>query len=262
MHLYLAVPAGGLVGLILGLIGGGGSVLAVPLLVYAVGVPSTHIALSVSALAVAVSAAANLLGHAWAGRVNWPFAAIFTPAGMAGAALGSLVAQRVDGQRLLAGFGVLMLVVGAAMLRRRAATGDPHVRLSAASARHLAPRLAGAGLLVGSLSGFFGIGGGFLIVPALLAATGMTLPSAIGTSLVAVTAFGATTAASYALAGVTDMGLVLQFIAGGLAGGALGTLLAGRLVQQTRTLGTIFGGFVILTGLYVIYRAALVLAER
>jgi uncharacterized membrane protein YfcA len=254
MHEFLAVPAGAVVGLILGLIGGGGSVLAVPLLVYAVGVPSPHVALGTSALGVSLSAAANLAQHARAGRVRWPCAAVFTPAGMLGAAEGSAVAQRVDGQRLLAAFGVLMLIVGAAMLRRRSAQGDPALRLSRANARQMAPRLFVAGLLVGSLSGFFGIGGGFLIVPALLAATGMTLQAAMATSLVAVCAFGATTACGYALAGMIDTGLAVRFLAGGLLGGLAGTALVGWLGDRTRPLALLFGGLVICTGLYVLWR--------
>lgn len=255
MHEVLAVPAGAIVGLILGLIGGGGSVLAVPLLVYAVGVPSPHVALGTSALGVSLSAAANLVQHARAGRVRWPCAGVFTPAGMLGAAAGSAVAQHVNGQRLLAAFGVLMLIVGAAMLRRRSAQGDPALRLSRANARWMAPRLVLAGFSVGLLSGFFGIGGGFLIVPALLAATGMTLQAAMATSLVAVCAFGATTAAGYASVGMIDGGLAMRFLAGGLVGGLVGTACVGWLGDRTRPLTWLFGGLVIATGLYVLWRA-------
>ena len=259
LTLSLAVAAGSLVGLVLGLIGGGGSVLAVPLLVYAVGVPSPHVAIGTSALAVSLSAAANLAAHARAGRVKWPCAAVFTVIGMLGAYGGSMVAKAVNGQNLLVLFGLVMIAIGIAMLRRRGAVGDPTVRLTRTSARRMLPPLLGAGLRVGLLSGFFGIGGGFLVVPALVASTGMPLSFAIGTSLVSVTAFGATTAASYAWSGLIDLPLAASFLAGGLAGGAGGFLLSKRLAGRTRTLGLIFGCVVIAVGLYVVARGVMTL---
>jgi uncharacterized membrane protein YfcA len=259
LTLSLAIAAGSLVGLVLGLIGGGGSVLAVPLLVYAVGVPSPHVAIGTSALAVSLSAAANLVAHARAGRVKWPCAAVFTVIGMLGAYGGSTIAKAVNGQNLLVLFGMVMIAIGIAMLRRRGAVGDPAVRLTRASAPRMLPPLLGAGLGVGLLSGFFGIGGGFLVVPALVVATGMPLTFAIGTSLVSVTAFGATTAASYAWSGLIDLPLAASFLAGGLAGGAGGFLLSKRLAGRTRTLGLIFGCVVIVVGLYVVARGVMTL---
>lgn len=103
---------------------------------------------------------------------------------------------------LLAGFGGLMIVVGLVMLCGRSGEGDPLVRLTAGSARILLPRLVGLGAAVGLLSGFFGIGGGFLIVPALILATGMPIGLAIGTSLVLVTALGAMVVAIGAFVGL------------------------------------------------------------
>ncbi len=248
---FSTIAAGGLVGAILGLIGGGGSVLAVPLLVYGVGVPSTHVAIGTSAIAVSLSALANLIAHARSGNVKWPCAFVFTIAGMIGAAAGSSVAKLIDGHKLLTAFGILMIVVGGAMLRapRRAERFD--VRLTVASAGRLAPPLVAIGLCVGALSGFFGIGGGFLIVPGLIAATGMPMISAIGTSLVSVTAFGATTAANYALSGLVDLRIAALFIAGGLLGGVLGVKLGGSLSQRKSALRLVFGVAVIIVGLYV-----------
>jgi|SRR5271166_1170140 len=177
----LTIAAGALVGAVLGLIGGGGSVLAVPLLVYGVGVPSTHVAIGTSAIAVSISAIANLLSHARAGNVKWPCAAVFSIAGVAGAFGGASVAKLVDGHRLLLMFGLLMIVVGATMLRRREKTGHTDVALMAANAGRMLPSLSVMGLGVGLMAGFFGIGGGFLIVPGLMAATGMPIFAAIGT---------------------------------------------------------------------------------
>lgn len=192
----LGGASGSLVGFTLGLVGGGGSILAVPLLVYLVGVPSAHMAIGTSAVAVAINAATSVIGHARAGNVRWPCASVFATAGVLGAFAGSALGRRVDGQSLLAAFAILMAVVAVLMLLRRDDGVDRIVRLN----RGNAPALVSTGLGVGALSGFFGIGGGFLIVPGLVFATGMPMLQAIGTSLVAVTAFGVTTAGTYAAA--------------------------------------------------------------
>ena len=138
------IAAGSLVGAILGLIGGGGSVLAVPLLVYGVGVPSPH---------VAIGALFNLLAHARSGNVKWPCALVFTIAGMIGAFAGSSVAKLVDGHKLLTAFGLLRIVVGGAMLRAPPRAERSDVRPTSASARQLAPPLVAMGLGVGARSG-------------------------------------------------------------------------------------------------------------
>lgn len=253
----LALASGSLVGFTLGLIGGGGSVLAVPLLVYVVGVPSPHVAIGTSAIAVAVSAAVNLAGHARAQTVKWPCALVFAASGIIGAALGAQLGKMVDGARLLALFGVLMVTIGALMLRPRKSGSNPDVKLDAQSVTTLLPWLIGSGLVVGALSGFFGIGGGFVIVPGLIAATAMPLINAIGSSLVSVTAFGLTTALSYAWSGLVDWPLALLFIAGGAAGGLAGTWLARRLAGHKNALTRVFSGIVIAVGLYVIARAVI-----
>ena len=178
----LAVLSGGLVGFALGLIGGGGSILAVPLLIYVVGVADPHVAIGTSALAVSANAFANLIQHARVGTVKWPCAATFAASGVVGALAGSTLGKLMDGQKLLALFALAMVAVGISMLRGRAGEGDPGVRLDL----KMAPRLVGGGLAVGFLSGFFGIGGGFLIVPALLLGSGMPILNAVGSSLFSV----------------------------------------------------------------------------
>lgn len=238
----LATGSGGVVGVILGLVGGGGSILAVPLLTYVVGVSSPHVAIGTSALAVSVSAAGNLVSQWRAGNVKWRCAAVFSAAGILGALAGSAAAKAVDGQSLLALFGVVMLVVGGLMLRKRRGEGDPEVRLTKISAPVLLPWLLGIGFAVGLFSGFFGIGGGFLIVPGLMLATSMPLPMAIGTSLVAVSAFGAATAASYAVSGLIDWPVAGLFILGGVLGGLVGAGLGRRLSQHKRALTLTFAG--------------------
>jgi uncharacterized membrane protein YfcA len=243
----LSIVSGNLVGFTLGLVGGGGSILAMPLMIYVVGIGSTHAAIGTSAVAVAASAAANLFGHARARAVKWPCAAVFAIAGMLGAAGGAELGKMVDGHRLLLLFGALMVAVGLLMLRPRSNAGNAEVQLNRTSAMRLLPLLIGFGLAVGGLAGFFGIGGGFLIVPGL-----MPLINAIGSSLVSVTAFGATTAASYAFSGLVDWRLAGLFVVGGAIGGLLGIVLGRKLSTHKHTLSLTFSGIVIAVGFYVV----------
>jgi hypothetical protein len=251
----LTAASGSLVGLVLGLVGGGGSILAVPLLVYVVGVPSAHLAIGTSAVAVAGSALANLVPHWRAGRVKWRCALVFSAAGVVGALAGSSLGKVTDGDALLALFGLLMLAVGGSMLARRGDAGDPDVHLTTGTARRLLPRLVGIGLGVGVLSGFFGIGGGFLIVPGLMLATAMPLPYAVGTSLVAVFAFGAATALNYAVSGLIDWWVALLFVAGGAVGGIAGAALGRHLSRGKNRLAIVFAGVVIAVGLWTLWRS-------
>jgi uncharacterized membrane protein YfcA len=252
LTIFAALAAGAAIGIVLGLVGGGGSILAVPLLVYFVGVGSTHAAIGTGAVAVALNAAAGLAGHARAGNVKWPCALVFAGAGVAGALVGAEAGEAVNGALLLALFGALMITVGTTMLRRRSGRENPAVRLTRDSAGHLLPRLVPAGLAVGLLAGFFGIGGGFLIVPALMAATRMPIGVAIGTSLVPVTALGASTAASYALSGYVDWALVGLMTLGGVAGAIPGQWASRRLSEKKRLLNVVFAAVVIATGVYIV----------
>lgn len=247
----LGAGAGSLVGFTLGLVGGGGSILAVPLMVYLVGVKDPHMAIGTSAFAVAANAFANVLTHARHGTVRWKIAGVFALAGVIGATLGSTLGKAVDGEKLLALFAILMLVVGGLMLRNRKGGGDPNVDLNAANA----PKLAGTGLATGVLSGFFGIGGGFLIVPSLMYSTGMPIYTAVGTSLVGVTAFGLTTAANYALDGRVDWILAAVFIGGGVLGGMLGARMAKILSTSKGRLNTIFAGLIFVVAIYMLNRS-------
>jgi uncharacterized membrane protein YfcA len=243
--------SGSLVGFTLGLVGGGGSILAVPLLVYLVGVPSAHVAIGTSAVAVAVNAAASVIGHARSGNVRWPCASVFATAGVLGAFAGSALGRRVDGQSLLAAFAILMVVVAVLMLVRRDDGVNRIVRLN----RGNAPALVGTGLGVGALSGFFGIGGGFLIVPGLVFATGMPMLQAIGTSLVAVTAFGVTTAGTYAAAGLVNWPLAALFVGGGVLGGLVGARVGRALSRRRGALTRVFAGLIFVVAGYMLARS-------
>ena len=246
----LGLASGALVGFSLGLVGGGGSILAVPLMVYVVGVPEPHVAIGTSAIAVAANAAVNLSNHARGGTVIWSCALTFAAAGVVGAFGGSILGKMVDGQRLLALFALLMLVIALLMLKTRSRIGLSDVRMNMTNM----PAIAGLGLTTGTLSGFFGIGGGFLIVPALMLATGMPIMNAVSSSLVAVTAFGLTTAASYAWSGLISWELAGLFIAGGVAGGLLGTRLARHLSARRGALNMVFSAVIIVVALYMLAR--------
>jgi uncharacterized membrane protein YfcA len=247
----LAVLSGAAVGYILALIGGGGSILATPALLYVVGVANPHVAIGTSALAVSVNAFANFINHLRRGNVKWRCAVVFAVAGVIGAAVGAAVGKETDAQILIPLFALLMVVVGLAMLAPRKHEGDGEVTLTAQNA----PRLVFYGLGVGALSGFFGIGGGFLIVPGLIGATGMTMIQAIGSSLFSVGSFGAATAASYAVDGLVDWRIALLFIGGGMIGGAIGAALATRLAQQRGALQRIFAGVVFAVAGYMLWRS-------
>jgi hypothetical protein len=247
----LGLASGALVGFSLGLVGGGGSILAVPLMVYLVGVPDPHVAIGTSALAVAANAAVNLSNHARGGTVRWGCALTFAAAGIVGALVGSIFGKMINGQKLLALFAMLMLVIAALMLKTRTRPGLPDVKIDLSNM----PAIVGLGVATGTVSGFFGIGGGFLIVPALMLATGMSIMNAVSSSLVAVTAFGLTTAASYAWSGLISWALAGLFIVGGIAGGLIGTRSARLLAGRRGALNTLFAAFIIAVALYMLVRS-------
>ena len=246
-----AVASGALVGLLLAVFGGGGSVLAAPLLLYAVGVRDPHVAIGTSSAAVTANALFNLAGHWRGGRVKWPCAVTFALSGLAGSLAGSTLARQVDGRILLVAFAVAMAAIGLSMLRPRTSDGDPDVHITWAIVARLAP----LGLLTGMAAGFFGIGGGFLIVPGLMLATGMAIANATASSLVSVAIFGAATSANYATAGLVDWRLAGLLLLGGAAGGVAGLWAARRLAASRGRLQLGFAGLVLAAAAYVLYRA-------
>jgi uncharacterized membrane protein YfcA len=251
LQYMLGALSGGLVGFTLGLVGGGGSILAVPLMVYLVDVPSPHVAIGTSALAVAVNALTGLANHARAGNVKWRCGTMYAGAGILGAFAGSTVGKAFDGQKLLFLFAIVMVVVGVLMLRGRKAVGIAGAQCN----RGNAPKVLGYGLGTGIFSGFFGIGGGFLIVPGLVASTSMPMINAVGTSLIAVAAFGLTTAINYAVSGLIDWPLAAVFIGGGIVGGFGGTVIAKRLSGKG-ILTTIFAILIFVVAAYMLWKSA------
>ncbi len=247
---FLGLLSGSLVGFTLGLVGGGGSILAVPLMVYLVGVQSPHVAIGTSALAVAANAAIGLANHARSGTVKWRCGLMYAGAGVIGAFFGSTAGKSFDGQKLLFLFAIVMIVVGVLVLRRRKHGGHAGAQCH----RENAGKVLGAGLGTGGFSGFFGIGGGFLIVPGLIASTGMPMINAVGTSLVAVTAFGLTTAVNYAFSGLVDWVLAGVFIAGGVIGSFAGTRAAKRL-SISGQLTNIFAVLIFVVAAYMLWKS-------
>lgn len=249
LQLFLGALSGALVGFSLGLVGGGGSILAVPLMVYLVGVRNPHIAIGTSALAVAANAALGVLNHVRSGNVRWKCGLIFAGAGVLGAFGGSSAGKAYDGQKLLFLFALVMIVVGVLMLKRRNRGGRSEITLDL----NTGAKLGQFGLLTGLFSGFFGIGGGFLIVPGLIAATDMAMINAVGTSLIAVTSFGLTTAFNYALSGLVDWALAGIFIAGGFVGSFAGARVA-KAIHGKGHLTTVFASLIFVVAAYMLWR--------
>jgi uncharacterized membrane protein YfcA len=246
-----AWSSGALVGLSLGLIGGGGSILATPLLLYVVGISEPHVAIGTSAVAVSANAYANLIGHARSGNVRWLCATVFAMTGTIGALVGSSIGMLVDGNRLLFLFGLLMLAVGGLM-------ACPH-KLVARRERQADARTwiltALVAFVVGTAAGFFGIGGGFLIVPGLILASGMPTINAIGSSLLGVGSFGLATTINYMLSGFVDWAVAFECIAGGVIGGFVGRELANRLALNKSALNLLFAAIMLIVASYVLYRS-------
>jgi hypothetical protein len=245
-----AAVYGGFVSFSLGLLGGGGSILAVPLILYVVGLHNPHMAIGTAALAVAASAYINIIPHARAGRVRWEAALMFAGSGVLGAALGSSIGKLVDGHALTVYFALLMCVV--AFLTQRA---RPAEQVSAGKPPAAYMRLCGTGLGAGGVSGFFGIGGGFLVVPGLMYAGSMQIVDAIGTSLFAVGSFGMTTAINYSMSGQVDWLVAVEFVCGGVIGGAFGARVAGRLAHRRSVLNRMFSLMIVAVAAYMLYQA-------
>lgn len=237
--LLLAVPVGLLIGLALGALGGGGSILAVPALVYLLDQGAQE-ATTGSLVVVGVAAAAALVPQARAGRVRWRRGLLFSALGIVGAVAGSHLGAAVDPDLLLLGFsGLLLLAAGGMTLRRRRAGAEgggeggasPGARPAGSRGRASCfVRTALAATAVGLLTGFFGVGGGFVIVPALVLVLGFDLPVAIGTSLLVIALnSGVALAARSATHPDVDAVLIAVFALAAVVGTWLGERAAARL---------------------------------
>lgn len=241
----LAVPIGLALGLALGTVGGGGAVLALPVLVYVLG-QGVHAATTASLLVVAGAALAGAIGHARGGRVCWRIAGAFAGAAIPGSLLGTAANAAVPATALLGGFAVLMLVV--AVLTRRRALQAPGAEDAGCPIARLAPILV-AGLATGFLTGLLGVGGGFLVVPILALVLRAPLRRAIATSLAIVSAVSLLGLVEHvALGSDVEWAVALPFAAAAIVGALVGSGLGARLPQ--RTLAT---GFAVLLGGVAVY---------
>ncbi|MFI5836114.1 sulfite exporter TauE/SafE family protein [Micromonospora sp. NPDC051300] len=244
--LALTVAGAVLIGVSLGLLGGGGSILAVPLLVYVAGLPAKE-AIATSLLVVGATSAVGVLPHARAHRVRWRTGLIFGLAGMTGAYAGGRLAAFVPASVLLTAFALMMLATAAAMIRgRRPAEGRP-------TPHELpVPRVILDGVVVGLVTGLVGAGGGFLVVPALALLGGLPMPVAVGTSLVVIAMKSFAGLAGYLSSVQIDWRLAGAVTAAAIVGSLLGGRLAGRVPEEV--LRKAFGWFVVVMGVFVLAR--------
>ena len=250
----VAVLAGLLIGASLGALGGGGSILTVPALVYLLG-QSPHQATTASLMVVGTAAIVGAVAHARGGRVRLRTGAAFGVLGIAGSYAGSLASAAVPANVLLAGFGLLMLVVAVVMvLRRRGAARPGRGAAVSAGTRHVL-LVAAAATGVGLITGFFGVGGGFVVVPALVLVLGFDMPTAAGTSLVVIAVNSAAALAARAGHGslTLDWTLIGTFAAAAVTGVLAGGSLAGRASPQR--LSAAFTVLVILVAGYTLTRS-------
>jgi len=243
MSILIDLLLGSLIGLSLGLLGGGGSILTVPALVYIVG-QSPQVAVTASLVIVGANSVLGAFFHRQQGTLNWRVALVFGGAGMIAAYFAAGISHLLPSTVLLVLFAALMLVVGALMIFRKTPNNEHYARQG-----WLVTVAAGAG--VGVLTGFLGVGGGFLIVPALVMLVGLPMRQAVGTSLVVI--------AMNSLAGILghmsqttlDYPVIALFVAAGLAGTFAGTCLAKRV--HADHLRRLFAGFVILLAIFLLF---------
>ena len=233
----LTVALAVLVGITLGLLGGGGSILMVPLLTYVAGLEAKQ-AITTSLLVVGITSVVGAVSHARAGRVQWRTGALFGAAGMAGAFGGGLLSRLIPGTVLLIAFAILMAITAVAMLRGRRTCSDTAAATAVPAVKSMA-----VGLAVGLVTGLLGAGGGFLVVPALALLGGLTMPVAIGTSLVVIAMNSFAGLAGHLTSVSIDWRLAAMVVAAAVVGGLIGARLTARVNPES--LRAVFGWFVL-----------------
>jgi uncharacterized protein len=244
LTLLLTLLLSVLIGLSLGLLGGGGSILTVPILTYVAGLDPKE-AITASLFVVGVTSAFSAITHARHRRVKWRTGLVFGAAGMAGAFGGGLVGGYIPGTVLMIGFALMMVAASVAMIRGRrqgavmTQGGDMPI-----------PKVLAVGLVVGLVTGLVGAGGGFMIVPALALLGGLSMPVAVGTSLVVIALNSAAGLAGHLTTVSLDWVLVGAVTAAAIAGSVIGARLAGRISEAALRRG--FGVFVLIMGVVVL----------
>jgi uncharacterized membrane protein YfcA len=250
-----ALGLGALIGILLGLLGGGGSILAVPALVYGAGLPLAA-AVPTSLLVVGISSATALLPRLRARQIRWGIAAIIGAAGAVAAFGGAALNRLLDPRVVLIGFAALMVVAAVRMLRGDGETaGDCALPGGGVNWRACLPKTVAVGVVVGFLTGLFGVGGGFLIIPALVLLLGLPMPAAAGTSLVIIVINSAAGFAAHAADATLDYRIAGAFtltaVLGSLAAGQLAARLPARRLRYT------FAYLVLAIAAFVVVRAAI-----
>ena len=231
MTLTLALVLGVAVGILLGLLGGGGSILAVPVLVYALGMDLSE-AIPTSLLVIGVASATGAIPKVRAKLVEWRLAAIFAATGIVGTLVGSVLGRHLPEAAVMIGFAIVMIIAGARMLRSTDDVGTAcKTGRSGIDWRRCAPRSIPTGFGVGVLTGLFGVGGGFLIIPALVLLLGIEMSVAVGTSLVVIVANSAAGLIAQADGLGGNWPLKAAFAGAAIAG----SLVAGKLSTRIDT---------------------------
>lgn len=233
----LTVSLAVFVGISLGLLGGGGSILTVPLLAYVGGMDAKQ-AIATSLLVVGVTSLVGAISHARAGRVQWRTGLIFGGAGMVGAYAGGVLARFIPGTVLLIGFAVMMIATAVAMLRGRRAVGT-----SREGHRLPVPKIVAEGLVVGLVTGLVGAGGGFLVVPALALLGGLPMPIAVGTSLIVIAMKSFAGLGGYLSSVQINWTVALAVTAAAVVGSLIGARLTAKVDPDS--LRKAFGWFVL-----------------
>lgn len=233
----LAIGLAVFVGVALGLLGGGGSILTVPLLAYVAGMDAKQ-AIATSLLVVGVTSAIGAVSHARAGRVQWRTGLIFGAAGMAGAYAGGVLARFIPGTVLLIGFALMMIATAVAMLR-----GRKDARPTEGTHRLPVPKILAEGLVVGLVTGLVGAGGGFLVVPALALLGGLPMPVAVGTSLIVIAMKSFAGLGGYLSSVQIDWSVALAVTAAAVVGALIGARLTAKV--NPAALRKAFGWFVL-----------------
>lgn len=233
-----------LVGLSLGLLGGGGSILVVPLLTYIGGLDPKE-AIATSLFVVGATSLVSLVGHARKGNVQWRTGLIFGAAGMVGAFLGGLAGGYIPGTVLMVAFAIMMIATAGAMIKGRkdrdGQSNDHH---------HPLWRILLDGLVVGAATGLVGAGGGFLVVPALVLLAGLPMTAAVGTSLLVIAMKSFAGLGGYLTSVSLDWPLVAAVTTAAIAGSFVGVRLTSVVPEKALRKG--FGFFVLLMGAFVL----------
>ena len=248
-----ALGLGLVIGLLLGLLGGGGSILAVPALVYGVGMPLAA-AVPTSLVVVGISSSSALLPRLREGQVQWRLAAVFGAAGAGAAFAGAAVNRLLEPRVVLIGFAAMMVAAGVRMLREQTTVGgDCALPGGGINWRGCLPKAIGSGVVVGFLTGLFGVGGGFLIIPALVLLLGLPMTVAVGTSLVIIVINSIAGFAAHAGDAAVDYRIALAFTAAAVVGSLVSARVASRLPAER--LRRLFAYLVFAVAAFVVVQA-------